>query len=125
MARRATVEPRWLDSLLCKWGVRHLKEESGSLGYPRKSPMFRDRVAIAACSFEPTGVAPWELDQLDEEINKLDRHHILALVRCYRPWSALHIQAEMGAYQVSDRTWQRWLHDAAALLRAKMERKQA
>lgn len=123
MARRATIDPRWLDSLLSKWGVRHLKEESGALGYPGACPMFKGRVAVSARSMEPTGIAPWELDQLDAEIGKLDRNHALALIRHYRPWAELRIQAEMSAYQVSDRTWQRWLHDAAALLRVKMERK--
>lgn len=117
MSKRSTVEPRWLDTMLFRWGVNSLRRESNALGYPRICPMLAEGIPTRAESREPMGYSEDDYTDLQTAIDQLDRKHHLVLVRCYRPWRGKEIEAELRQnYQVGERTWLRWLHEAAARL---------
>lgn len=120
MSKRATVEPRWLDAMLIAWGLAQVRQ---ALGYPPVSPMFKERIQHRAESYEPTGYCRQDFSDLEAAIDSLDMKHRLVLTRCYKPWTAKAMEAELEAfYDVGERTWRRWLHEAAAILKTKMLR---
>jgi hypothetical protein len=120
MAKRSTVQPDWLDDMLVIWGMRDVRL---ALGYPCISPMFRERTEQPARSYEPTGYTGYQIDKLGECIDKLETRHRLVIMRCFKPWTARAVEAELQTlYDVTDRTWRNWLHEAAALLSADMDR---
>lgn len=123
MTRRATVDPVWLDRLLVGWGMRAVRE---ALGFPPISPMFKERIQQKAESYEPTGYCWQDYTDLETAIDGLDMKYRLVLTRCYKPWTAKAMEAELDSfYGVTDRTWRNWLHEAASILAAKLARKAA
>jgi hypothetical protein len=123
MARKATVQPVWLDALLIAWGMSRVR---AALGFPSESFMFKERIPSPARSYEPTGFCATDYRELEAAIERLEEKHQLVLIRCYKPWAARDVEAMLGErYDVGDRTWRNWLHDAAALLAADMGRQQA
>lgn len=119
MAKRSTVEPLWLDDMLVIWGMRSVRDK---LGYPAISPMFRERVGRPARSYEPTGYCGADFDQLQAAIDSLMPKHKLVIMRCFKPWSRMAVEVELRQYGVTERTWVNWLHEAAGLLAAHMDR---
>ncbi len=120
MSRRATVQPYWLDAMLRNWGLRTVR---AALGFPPVSPMFKERIPQQAQSFEPTGYCGQDFRELEEAIDSLDMRYRLVLTRCYKPWTAHAMETELDAYFPADvRTYQRWLHEAAAQLANKLRR---
>ncbi|MCW7541457.1 hypothetical protein OOT46_26975 [Aquabacterium sp. A7-Y] len=115
MSRRATVEPEWLDAMLCRWGRAHML--AGGKGYPSVSPMFMQRHSRSVGSFEPTGYSREDFRELEAAIEALPRQQQAALIRAYRPWTA----ATMDEYYpcTSPVTWHRWLHTAAETVAAR------
>lgn len=120
MAKRSTVRPDWLDDMLVIWGMRDVRS---SLGYPPICPMFRERTEQPARSYEPTGYTGYQIDKLGECIDRLEVKHRLVIMRCFKPWTAKAIEDELRTlYDVSERTWVNWLHDAARLVASDMDR---
>lgn len=119
------VSPRWLDVMLWQWGLWSLRRASGALGYPTVCPMLKEGIPSRAEAFEPTGYSGEDYRQLEAAIAGLDQKHQLAIVRAYRPWKIAAIAEELIAKDVSDRTWQRWVHEAAALVAEQMGRQAA
>ena len=78
--------------------------------------MLAEGIPTRAESREPMGYSEDDFDDLQKAIDKLERKHHLVLVRCYRPWRAKEIEIELRMYEVAERTWLRWLHEAAARL---------
>jgi hypothetical protein len=120
MAKRAQVQPAWLDDLLLMWSRRF----DVKLGFASICPMFRERVAQPARSFEPTGYCDADFNQLEAALGRLNDRHKLVLVMYYKPWRRKDAEAMLLAKfgQVTDRTWRNWLQEAAACLVADMER---
>jgi hypothetical protein len=120
MAKRAQVQPDWLDDLLLKWG-RNLDSRSS---FPTICPMFRERVGQVARSYEPTGYCEADYRQLEKAIERLEKRHLYVLKMYYKPWTLKEMRGclvvEYGL--VTERTWRNWLHEAAACLVADMER---
>lgn len=119
MSKRSTVEPRWLDDMLVIWGYRTVRDK---LGFPSISPMFRERMGTAARSYEPTGYCGQDFDQLQTAIDALMPRHKLVVVRCFKPWARQAVEEELQKFGVTERTWVNWLHEAAALIAADMDR---
>lgn len=122
MAKRATVQPIWLDRMLVQWGIRSLKLEISGLGYPRVCPMLSEGIPTQARSHEPTGYSELDFQQLEAAIAKLDRKYALVLSRAYKPWYAEAAAIELRAYEVTERTWYNWLQDAAGMIAVSMAR---
>ena len=122
MSRRSTVEPRWLDDMLVIWGLRSVRDK---LGFPPISPMFKERVGRPARSYEPTGYCGSDFDQLQAAIDALMPRHKLVIVRCFKPWARDAVEVELRQFGVSERTWVNWLHEAAALVSADMDKMKA
>lgn len=120
MSYRALVQPKWLDEMLWRWGVRSLRLESNSLGYPTICPMLKEGIPIQARSFEPMGYSEEDFAELEKALDKLDTAHQMAILRAYRPWKAREIEHEFQG--VSIRTWQRRTHAAAAFIVISMNR---
>lgn len=120
MAKRAQVQPAWLDDLLLMWARRL----PGRLGFASICPMFRERVAQPARSYEPTGYCDADYRQLEIAIGRLQERHRLVLTMYYKPWFADAAQADLKAKFgiVTDRTWRNWLHEAASFLVADMDK---
>jgi hypothetical protein len=118
MARRSTVEPRWLDDMLVIWGMRSVRDK---LGFPAICPMFRERVGQPARSYEPTGYCGSDFDQLQAAIDALMPRHKMVIARCFKPWTRLIMEEELQKFGVSERTWVNWLHEAAAIIAADMD----
>ncbi|WP_421883251.1 hypothetical protein [Methylibium sp.] len=122
MSKRALVQPKWLDEMLWRWGIRSLRLESRALGYPSICPMLKEGIPVQAQSFEPTGYSEEDFSQLERAVSLLVERHQMALIRAYRPWKARDIEETYAAYGVTTRTWQRWVHEAAGLINASMNR---
>jgi hypothetical protein len=111
--------------MLAQWGIWCMYRDLGGMGYPRICPMLKEGIPSTARSYEPTGVAPWELEVLDKEIAALEDKHRLVIMRCYRPGMIRAVEEHLTAMGTVERTWRRWLHEAAAILAGKVERKAA
>jgi hypothetical protein len=122
MAKRSFIEPHWLDRLLHSWALHSIRS-GGPLGYPSVSPMFMGRVQIKKGSREPFELNQDDYNDVSIAVAELAHKHRLAITRAYKPWAAASINAEMAVYQVSDRTWRRWVHEAAAELAGKLSRR--
>lgn len=123
MSKRATVNPRWLDGMLVQWGLYEVRRSMGSLGYPRICPMLRDGIPQPARSHEPIGITSHEHDTMTKIIGALDRKYQLVLIRAYKPWAAEECSHLLRhEFDCSERTWLRWLHDAAEIIVKQMAR---
>jgi hypothetical protein len=111
--------------MLVQWGTRSLREQSNALGYPRICVMLKDGIPTSTPYYEPNEISKADYDQLQASIERLERKHQLVLIRAYRPWRAKEMEDELSVYTVTSRTWLNWLHDAAALLLASMNRQAA
>lgn len=121
MSKRATVKPEWLDAMLVAWGMAGVRQ---ALGFAAISPMFRERIPTPARSYEPTGFCGQDWRDLEAAIEALDDKHQLVLIRAYKPWAARDVESILAErYQVGERTWRNWLHEAADQLSASMTRK--
>lgn len=118
MAKRATVNPRWLDELLSIWG-RTSDKHTGWYGV---NPMLKSGIPMPAVSQEPTGYCAMDFRQLESAIESLELRHKLVLVRCYKPWTARAVEDELKGYGMPQRVWVDWLHEAASLIESHMSR---
>jgi len=125
MSRRTLVQPRWLDCLLWNWAIRSLKVESGSIGYYTINPMLKEGIPTQATSYEPTGFNADDFEATTKAIDALPDNFRLVILRAYKPWAARAMEAELDVYGVSERTWQRWTHEAAVILERALMRKPA
>lgn len=128
MSKRATVEPAWLNAMLVSWGMIKVRQ---SLGFPTESLMFKERVPSPARSYEPTGYCEMDFRALEAALDTLDTQHKYAILHCFKPWTAesvreafsqefgIHWAMESGRHKI-----QRLLHEAAALIRAHMDKAQ-
>lgn len=123
MSKRSFVEPHWLDRLLCSWAMHSIRGAASPLSFPRASPMFMERVQFKQGSKEPFELTQEDYDDVSLAVAELEHKHRLAITRAYKPWTVNEINAQMAAYEVSDRTWRRWVHDAAKELAAKLARR--
>lgn len=99
MAKRATLGPDWLVSLLVNWGK--LKEDSG-LGYPKQCPMLRDGIPTQARSHEPTGYSEQDFSDVQRAVDGLKPMRKLAVMRFAKPWMIRTIDQE---FRVDTDTW--------------------
>lgn len=123
MTKRAFVEPRWLDSLLCAWARYSIKGSSSALGFPPVSPMFMERVQFKPGSRDPFQLTVDDFRDVSMAVGELSMKHRLAITRAYKPWTIESIKQDLGAFQVSDRTWRNWCHEAAKELAGKLARR--
>lgn len=123
MTKRAFIEPHWLDRLLQSWAMHSIRGSSGALGFPGVSSMFKERVQFKQGSKEPFELTPDDYNDVSLAVAELSHKHRIAITRAYKPWTVASINADMAAYQVSDRTWRRWTHEAAAELTPKLARR--
>ena len=119
MSKKAIINPRWLDVMLTAWGIAALNKMQG--GYPGECPMFKERVDRPATSHDPEGYTAQDFRDLEEAINSLDVNYRLIITRAYKPWTFRAMtDALEDHYGCTERTMQRWLHEAAAQLLEKM-----
>lgn len=121
MSKAATVKPDWLHDLLCAWARWHLNRES--LGFPRVSPMFMERLGVSAQPMLPTGYSGQDYQHVEDAVEALPMKYKLAITRAYRPWTITLIDAEFPGN--SPVTWHRWLTDAAAAVASDLDRRAA
>lgn len=121
MSRRASVQPRWLDTMLMMWG----RELPTARGWHNTCPMLQSGIPASKPAYEPWDLQPRDFDNLVTALDELmseSRKHWCVIRLYYKPWTAAEMNAELAQYSVGERTIQRWLHDAAAMLEAKMVR---
>lgn len=120
MSKRSTVQPKWLDSMLVRWGIASLQRESNTLGFYKINPMLKSGIPTTAPVYEPFELTPADFEQLQRAINGLETKYHLIIIRAYKPWQAPAVEIELERFNVTQRTWERWLHDAAARIEAAM-----
>lgn len=118
MSKRAMVQPRWLDSLLLKWG----RTLPGAQGWYKVCPMLQSGIPATKQQFEPWDLQPRDMDDLVAAIERLDHKHRCVIRLAYKPWTHDAMMEELAQYGVTLRTLQRWVHDAAAIIEADMNR---
>jgi hypothetical protein len=128
MAKRATVEPAWLDAMLVTWGRIKVRE---ALGYPAESVMFKERIPSPARSYEPEGFCALDFRALEAAMDTLQKKHKYAILHCYKPWTADQVREAYAdefdihwGTEAGQRKIQRLLHEAAALIRSHMDEAQ-
>ena len=122
MAKRATVQPRWLDEMLWRWGINHLRQASRGLGYPSICVMLRDGIPTSAPQKEPWEYSAEDYRDLEAAIASLEERYQLVIARAYRPWRKDAVEAELRVYGANERTWIKWLHRAAEMIEQHMAR---
>lgn len=118
MSRRAAVEPRWLDSMLTKWG----RTMPALRGWYAMSPMFKGSIPnkpIERGAWELTGA---DFDDLTTAIDTLDPKFRAVIYLYYKPWTAETQREILLPYRVTERTWRNWLHEAASQIESQMGR---
>jgi hypothetical protein len=116
MAKRAMVNPRWLDSMLIVWG----RTLPGAKGWYKVCPMLQSGIPSTRPSYEPWDLQPKDFDDLARAIEGLEHKHQCVIRMAYKPWTRDEMLHQLSQYGVTERTHQRWLQDAAAILEGKM-----
>lgn len=119
MSKRLVIEPHWLHVLLMDWAFSSFPK-GGGLGYPSKCTYLAERIPVQARSFEPWELTRSDRDEVALAISELSPKHTLAITRAYKPWKIPSMEDAIAAYGVSDRTWQRWVHEAVKELAPKL-----
>ena len=119
MSRRASVQPRWLDGMLYKWGITMPTAK----GWYNVCPMLQSGIPSTAGNHAGTwDLTPADFDALHKAIDSLSHKHRCMIYRCYKPWTLRQQEAELEQYGACQRTMQRWLHDAAKAIEVHMSR---
>lgn len=125
MSKRSTVQPKWLDSMLVRWGIASLQRESNTLGFYKINPMLKSGIPTTSAQPDPWDHTPQDFAQLDEAIATLEKRYQYTLTRCYKPWNAPAMEELLREYGAHERTWVKWLHKAAEQIEAHMSRARA
>lgn len=121
MAKRAMVQPRWLDGLLLKWG----RTLPGCRGWYTVSPMLQSGIPASKPDYEPWDLQPKDFDDLVVALARLEDHDkrwFQAIRRAYKPHCARDAEEQLAPYCVSDRSWRNWVHEGAAWLEREMSK---
>ena len=118
MSKRATVEPRWLNSMLHKWGITMPTAK----GWYNVCPMLSSGIAATAPQYGDWDLSPEDFEQLHAAIDALEHKHRCVIYLAYKPWTGPQQEQELARYGVCLRTQQRWLHDAAKMIEVHMAR---
>lgn len=116
MSRRASVEPRWLDSMLSKWG----RTMPALRGWYTMSPMFKGAIPERPIERGAWELTPADYDDLVAAIDALEAKHRAVIYLYFKPWTAETQRGVLEPYGVTERTWRNWLKDAAAIIEASM-----
>ncbi len=117
MSKRATIQPRWLDRMLMRWG----RTMPTARGWYNVCPMLQSGIpSTGRGAAGPWDLTPADFDALHAAIDALGHKHRCVIYRAFKPWTAPQQEAELAQYGVDPRTWLRWLHDAAAEIEARM-----
>jgi hypothetical protein len=116
MAKRAQVQPDWLDDMLRIWG----KTSDKQTGWYGINPMLKSGIPTKAASYEPTGYCAHDFRQLEKAMESLEHRHKVVLVMHYKPAAVRAAEEELKGYGMPRSVWIKWLHEAASLLAAKM-----
>lgn len=119
MSKRAVINPRWLDSMLVKWG----RTIPGARGWYSVCPMLQSGIPASKPSYEPWELLPRDFDDLTKAIDSLEHKYRCVIYMAYKPWTMPEMLSELAKYGVCQRTQQRWLHDAAARIESHMTSK--
>lgn len=109
--------------MLVRWGTAG--PYNALLGYYRVNPMLRSGIPTTSEVQDPFEVSPQEMERLDKAIQELEERYKLVIIRAYMPWKAKSVEGILSSMGTCDRTWRRWLHEAAAGLASKMQREAA
>lgn len=120
MARKPSLEPRWLVGLLNSWAKRSLYSDSKGLGYPAICAMLKDGIPGRVRSYEPTGYGDADIKDVERAVNDLDTMRKLAVMRYFKPWMMNAIDQEVR--RDAD-TWMYHLRQALDILRSDLDRK--
>jgi len=113
--RTASIEPRWLVSMLNEWTKQFLSGSRSGLGYPMQDA-YLTLVRVRPESTGGVGYSEYsssDFDAVDEAIKRLrdERHELFAvLMMYYRPWMRDHF-ISLG-YPTGNKTFYNRLHDA-------------
>ncbi len=120
MSKRPELEPRWLIGLLNQWALRMSRDQTRGLGYYTINPMLRDGIPVRARSYEPTGYSDVDFLDVENAVSQLDVMRRLSVMRYFKPWSRLAIDAE---FERDNDTWMYHLRIALQTLSAELDRK--
>ena len=119
---KAQLNPGWLVSLMCRWSMRQLKGESGSLGYPTKAPGFSEKTTGGYSHNMPCAFRPEDFTDLEKALSDLKQESMvkyISMMMHYKPWVLLAANAE--GYPYGNSTYYQRLHSAHAIVSAKMD----
>ena len=120
MSKRVVVKPEWLDDLLRSWG----RKSDRMQGWYSISPMLADGIPQQTNPLDVGGYISVDYSDLELAIGELEFTYRLLIVSAFKPWHSRKITAGLiEMHQVSERTLQNWVHDAARILAEKMKRR--
>ena len=122
MSKRTVIKPHWLDRLLWQWA--HRTTDENGLGFYSVNPMLKAGIPMPARAYEPMGYNAEDFEATTLAVSELPHHYRLVILRAYKPWAAKALEQELGSFSQSERTWQRWVHEAAELLHSRLKREQ-
>lgn len=120
---KPTFNPGWLVSLMCRWSIRQLAGETGSLGYPKKACGFSEKTTGGYNHTEPMGFSIEDFKGLDAALNELrDTHQAqhIAMMMYYKPWVVVAMQ--LDGWPFGNSTYYKRLHSAHDFVAIKMRK---
>lgn len=116
------IQPGWLVSLMCRWAMRQLAGEEGSLGYPKKACGFSERTTGGYSHTNPVAFSSEDFRELDAALIALRAHSMgkyMAISQYYKPWIVKATVAD--GWPFNNSTYFKRLHAAHSFVAAHMD----
>lgn len=104
--------------MLLKWG----RTLPGARGWYSTCPMLQSGIPASKPAYEPWDLRPKDFEDLVKAIDGLEHKHRCVIYITYKPWTLEEMTYQLQQYNVCQRTHQRWVHEAAAILESAMSK---
>lgn len=111
---------------MCRWSMRQLAGESGSLGYPKKACGFSEKTTGGYNHSAPTAFSVEDFRDLEIALAKLQEVHngqFMAAMMYYKPWITQSMV--LDGWPFNNSTYYKRLHAAHSYLSTELDHMKA
>ena len=119
---KASINPAWLVSLMCRWSARLLSVETGSLGYPKKACGFNEKTTGGYNHTTPHDFSFEDYAALEKALAALREQHegqFVTMMMYYKPWCVAAMRAD--GWSFGDSTYFKRLHAAHSFVATQLD----